>query len=81
MCPFPCFGLPDVVQRLFRLGVGGFRQAVEDIHGLVHPTPLLSGGGEYFLKRRPEAHGAVSDGQFRRIHAAGPELQQDLASH
>ena len=54
--------LPDIVQRGFGFWLGQFGQAIEHIHGLVHPTALLTGYWEYLFQCGPEAHGTIADG-------------------
>jgi len=65
--------------------LGGFRQTVQNIHGLVHLSPdrrclhrqegstVVAGWWKYFLERRPKAHGTVSPS--RQIAAQSPAGQ------
>ena len=76
---FPGLGLPDVVQRLLCLGLTALWQIVQNVSGLMHPAPLLPGGGIDFLKSCPKSHGSIADRQFRSVEAAAFEPQQDLA--
>ena len=63
------FGVTDLRQRLARRGLGRCGQAVQDIHRLVHPVPLLFGLGEHLPQRGPEPPCPVAGRQHRRAHA------------
>ncbi len=50
----PGIGLPDHLQRLFRLRLNRIWQTVQYVHGLVHAAALLTGVGIGSLRRRPK---------------------------
>jgi len=72
-------GLPDVVQGGFGFWLRKIGQAIQHIHRLVHPTPLLACLGAYFFQRSPEPHSTVADCQFGRIHSTLFEFEKDFA--
>ena len=52
---------------------------VEDVGGLVHPAPLLSGRGIELLEGGPEAQGFISDGQLRWLRKSPlSEIEEQL---
>jgi hypothetical protein len=59
-------GKPDFAQIPMRIGLNRLRQLVEDVQGLVLPTPLMTRRGERFVQSLPEAKRAVADGDIRR---------------
>ena len=71
-------GLPDIVQRCLGFWLGQLGQAIEHIHRLMLPTSLLPTFRKHLFQRRPEPHGTVPGGQFRRVHSALFEFEQNF---
>ena len=71
--------LPDVMQRLLRVGLGTLRQPIQHIARFVHPATLVAGFRRQFRHRIPESHGAVADGQLQGVHASRSQVRRHLA--
>ena len=67
LCILFGLSLPNVVDRSFGFRLGQFGKAVQHIHGLVLPAPLVARCGINLFQRGPEPHGTISDGQ-RVLH-------------
>lgn len=68
----------DLEDRLLGPGLDRRRQAVEDVHGLVHPVPLMAGLGKDVAHGRPEPEGAIARHEFRRLHAPALHVSEQL---
>ena len=67
---FSVLGVSHLGEHLLRERLDGLGQGVEDVGGLVHPTPLLFGLREHVSKGRPEPERSVSDSHDRGAHVA-----------
>jgi len=70
----PCRAM-DIVYGSFSLWLRQFGQAVEHVHRLVLPAPLLAGRGVDLIHGSPEPHCAVPDSQFGGIHTPAFEAE------
>ena len=68
----------DLMQRRFGCPVEPFRQSVQDVGGLVDPTPLLSGVGKHVSESSPESKGAITNGDHRCVHSSAFEVSEDF---
>ena len=55
----------DLAQILLHVGLHREGDFVQDVGGLVHPTPLMPRAGKDLVERLPEAERTVADGDFR----------------
>jgi hypothetical protein len=61
---FSTFRHPDLMEAFLGLLLKGVRKVVENIGGLMNPTPLMFRLGKDFLQRAPESHGSIPDREF-----------------
>src|SRR5882724_8716802 len=68
----------DLAQTLLHVGLHRECDFVQDVGGLVHPTPLMPRAGKNLVERPPEAERTVADGDFRAI--VSPRLFTSISS-
>ena len=61
---FLTFRHPDLMEAFLGLLLKGVRKVVENIGGLMNPTPLMLRLGKDVFKRAPEPHGSIPDREF-----------------
>jgi len=71
--------IPDLGQCLAGAGLNRSGQAAEHVGGLVDPVALVAGGREDVAEGRPQPQRAVADRDHRCLHAAAPQVAQDLS--